>query len=72
MHVSRALLVLRGQIILETIIIKLIPTDNSTYSANINHTFFYNLNFTDCTLREESNAEETFATFANSGKFAKV
>ena len=26
----------------------------------------------NATLREESNAEETFAVFANSGKFAKV
>ena len=33
--------------ILETIIIKLIPPHSSTYSATINHTFFYNLNFTD-------------------------
>ena len=29
-------------------------------------------NFPAYTLKEESNAEETFAIFANSGKFAKV
>ena len=30
------------------------------------------INLLSSTLKEESNAEETFAIFANSGKFAKV
>ena len=46
----------------------------SNHIFNLKKVFFvlFCFYFQCCTLREESNAEETFAIFVNSGKFAKV